>query len=248
MDTDQQITYQRKLLSNSNSAKIFKKNVSTILTELHGNDMLEFSNDGLKSETINTPFIDSHIYSYESTEDVDEIKELIVNERVNIAKYYNKLVLYGFVMPLKLNHQYITVHFGYTDNIIHEKKIVEDKFQCKAQLIKLKLIFYDKIGMDLNQVLKREFPELYQQYTLDSKKKTGLFKVTNQLLDFIDSYPDEERKAEAHDLFVVNLFNKSARITAFNRDKEIILAEPIIKRLDEKIKCNNQKKKRKNTD
>jgi len=191
--------YQLILSSNSIFSKKFKNDVSDILTKLRQENQLTITNNKLtlkkfKNNEHNNASIlkqqnNIHPCSYDSDEDMIYVRHLLDNgHNTALCKYLNKNVLYAFILPLKLDHQYIIIKFGFTDDIIGRFKTLISEYGCEIFFIGIKLVNTHKEERKFHAMLKQKYPEYVQEYTIKGKEKTELYKLSTCLMNEFNNY------------------------------------------------------------
>ena len=141
-----------------------------------------------------------HICSYDNPMDLEYLESLIYEgSKIPISRFMNKHVLYCFVIPLKNNHRYIVIKFGYSEDIIDRINTLKTEYKSDVYLIRLKQITGQKDETKFHHTLKNKFPQLIENFSINDKNKTELYKLSSILIDNFDSYlnndiPDDEPK------------------------------------------------------
>src|ERR1700733_8918927 len=194
--------------SNSKLSKSFKKDVSKILSQLRKQGDLQLTNKTItlkKNKFINMKEDVSsvlttnyhHICSYLNPIDLEYLEMLIIEgSKIPISRYIKKHTLYGFVIPLKTEHNDIIIKFGYSEDIIKRIITLRNEYKSDIFLIKLKQITGQNDEETFHSALKTKYPHLIEKQIIDEKEKTELYKLSDIMINCFDQYMNNEIPAD----------------------------------------------------
>src|ERR1700733_12829443 len=194
--------------SNSKLSKSFKKDVSKILSQLRKQGDLQLTNKTItlkKNKFINMKEDVSsvlttnyhHICSYLNPIDLEYLEMLIIEgSKIPISRYIKKHTLYGFVIPLKTEHNDIIIKFGYSEDIIKRIITLRNEYKSDIFLIKLKQITGQNGEETFHSALKTKYPHLVEKQLIDEKEKTELYKLSDIMINCFDQYMNNEIPAD----------------------------------------------------
>src|ERR1700733_879160 len=181
-----------------------KKNVSKILSQLRKQGNLQIINKDIilkKNKFVNmkkdVPSVLTtnyhHICSYLNLIDLEYLEMLIIEvSRIPISRYFKKHTLYGFVIPLKTDHNDIIIKFGYSEDIIKRIITLRNEYKTDIFLIKLKQITGQNDEETFHNALKTKYSHLVEKQCIDDKEKIELYKLSDILINCFDQYMNNE--------------------------------------------------------
>ena len=205
---DEETMYSIIFSSNSKLSKSFKKDVSKILVQLRKQGDLQLTNKTItlkKNKFINMKEDVSsvlttnyhHICSYLNPIDLEYLEMLIIEgSKIPISRYIKKHTLYGFVIPLKTEHNDIIIKFGYSEDIIKRIITLRNEYKSDIFLIKLKQITGQNDEETFHSALKTKYPHLVEKQLIDEKEKTELYKLSDIMINCFDQYMNNEIPAD----------------------------------------------------
>ena len=93
------------------------------------------------------------------------------------------MFLYCFVIPLKNNHRYIVIKFGYSEDIIDRINTLKTDYKSDVYLIRLNQITDQKNEISFHHTINNKFPQLIEKFSINDKNKTELYKLSSILID-----------------------------------------------------------------
>ena len=241
---DEQTMYELVLSSNSSFSNTFKTTIAKILVELRKNNNLEITNDDIKlksnkqfkyADTETKQYLDNASikyipYNYDNEKDKEYVDILIANHKnIPWSKYDYKHVLYAFILPLRTIHGDIIIKFGYTENIQDRIKSLMSEYKCPVYIVKIKIIKGERDEKRFHKILKSRYPELVEEYIIDGKDKTELYKLHPILLLEFDNHLCDE---------TTDISNNSI-IPYVNNQKTILINQPSNNTSDTLINTSN---------
>lgn len=191
--------YKIILNSNSDFSTKFKDEVADILIQIRKEGELEITNSTFKKkpkskfnnqdqEHVNL-LIDPKIFyicGYNNKMDITYVNSLIkMGQQIPLAKYLNKHVLYAFIIPLKTDHCYFIIKFGYTENITDRIETLNTEYKSGVYLIGLRLIRGKSDEQTFHDFIKLKYSYLIEAYEIGNKKKVELYKLSPfMMIDF----------------------------------------------------------------
>uniref|UniRef100_A0A6C0LRW4 Uncharacterized protein n=1 Tax=viral metagenome TaxID=1070528 RepID=A0A6C0LRW4_9ZZZZ len=134
-----------------------------------------------------------HICSYLNLIDLEYLEMLIIEvSRIPISRYFKKHTLYGFVIPLKTDHNDIIIKFGYSEDIIKRIITLRNEYKTDIFLIKLKQITGQNDEETFHNALKTKYSHLVEKQCIDDKEKIELYKLSDILINCFDQYMNNE--------------------------------------------------------
>lgn len=276
---DEKTMYDLILSSNSDLSKSFKKDISEIQADLRKENKIQITNKKIKKTSANSNNKHCNLvqnkkfcfYSYNIPEHVTFVQDMIHQGcQISIGKFSNKHVLYAFIITLKTDHNYVIIKFGYTYKLHKRFKSLQSEYKSNVHFINAKIITAESDEIKFHKILKTKYPHLIEEYSIDGKDKTELYKFNPVLIKEFNEYLNtdeinpasvENKKNESsvqkqidhYESMIKEKDLKLAKIKYQNLEKEIELAElksktlqeeiDTIRLITEPIKSNKQMKK-----
>ena len=192
--------YNIILSSNSTFSKSFKNDVANILVELRKENKLIIKNDKLclnKSLITNDCLLQS--LNWENDDDYEYVNDLIKEGRkIKICEYINNHVLYMFLLYDMDNDNKMIIKVGYTENIIERSDKLKSEYG-KIYLLKIAKIKGERTEKEFHKILKKQYPELIFDFSVNGKKKTELYLFHEQIVEEYDKFTNNEHKFNLHE-------------------------------------------------
>jgi hypothetical protein len=124
---------------------------------------------------------------YDSIDDINYVQYLLsLGSNICIGKYFNKNVLYAFIIVIP-NCKFIIIKFGFSEDIVDRYQSLVNEYKCKIFLVGLKMINRQKDERKFHDSLKRKYPHCIFPYTINGKEKTELYKLDPCLINEFNS-------------------------------------------------------------
>jgi len=210
--------YDLILSSNSYFSASFRKDVADILSSLRKNGQLDVTNDHITlkhpksvsnmNKSLNDsllPYGDIHLCSYHSPNDVSYVRRLISMGAITpIRKFVNKHVMYLFIIPLQTNHHFVLIKIGYTEDLVERFTQLKNEYKSNLFFVKANVVNGQKDELKFHQLLKSYYPSIVENFSIDSKHKTELYKLSPVIIDLFGSYmkdaiPDDDHEPVLND-------------------------------------------------
>jgi len=243
--------YQLVLSSNSIFSKKFKIDIAKILTDLRKQGQLSLNNNemtltnnqlSLKNDNnINKPVYP--IYSMDNEHHVKFINDLIsIGSKIALSNYVNCHTLYACFIPLKTDHRYFIIKFGYTYHLAKRMTTLESEYGSKIYLVRAKVATSMQDEENFHDILKLQYSELIQKHKINNKNKVELYKFTPQLLFEFENYLCP-KKIDDHFNICLDMEMESNQLASLTHSDKMI--DYLIKKMDfemTKLKYQNHDK------
>lgn len=188
--------------SNSKTSKLFKKDVSKILTDLRKEDNLEITNTKILKKHANIDINydtqiknlieKSHILSYDNVADMSQLY-IQVNQiaYITLTSFLNQSVLYAFIVTLKSNHNYVIIKFGWTLDILSRIESLHTEYGSNFYLIGIKKIKNELVEKNFHSVLKQKYPDSIEKINIKSKNKIELYKFNLLMMNEFNNIEED---------------------------------------------------------
>ena len=206
---NEETMYKLALSSNSDFSKSFKNDIAKILVELRKDGQLTLTNKKLKNnksaqnEINATTLISkqvSDLCTYNSYEGINYAQYLInCGTLIILSKFIDKHVLYAFIIPLKLENDYIIIKFGYTNDLLDRFTTLQAEYHCNVFFIGAKLITRQKDERKFHKMIKKKYPQCIQKYYINTKEKEELYKLSPSLFNEFINYNVTDDSNDSND-------------------------------------------------
>ena len=221
--------YKIVMHSNSDFSKKFKEDVIKILQQLRKNGQLKITNDAMtlrnNNKTINSTIIETSypLYFKNNERHAKLINKLIeLGKKISMTKYKDKHIMYAYIVELlDKEHNYYIIKFGYTYNLAKRKTKLETEYKAKFYLLRAKIITSENDEENFHAILKATYGELVEEYTINGKKKTELYKFSPQLLEEYKNYLDDNHQDDEFDFHITTELDFYQNSDIFYSDKMI---------------------------
>jgi hypothetical protein len=107
-----------------------------------------------------------------------------------IGQFLNHNLLYAFIIPLKNKHYDIIIKFGFTDDINDRIKTLITEYGSIVYFVGVKKIKSQKKERKFHDLLRTKYPQYIEEYTINGKNKTELYKLCPLLIEIFKDYKD----------------------------------------------------------
>jgi hypothetical protein len=181
--------YKIIMSSNCTFSKSFKDDVCDILVELRKHDMLLMQDNKMVLNNDVKPIHNiynskHHKYSYQDSDDIVKLIELVAINKITIMKYHKQHVIYIFIIPIYNEERLVIIKIGYSYDIVKRIKDLQDEYKCKQiYLIGIKIIPGERYEDEFHTAMQIRYPELHYNYNIKTKRKTELYYLSDILIE-----------------------------------------------------------------
>jgi hypothetical protein len=102
-------------------------------------------------------------------------------KKINLFEYHMKSVIYFCITSIGLG--YIICKIGYSTDIVTRLKDLASEYECEIYLMDIYCVYSCTTEKEFHKCMKKIYPELIYEYTINNAKKTELYYYHSKLME-----------------------------------------------------------------